>query len=824
MEKSMEDANGPQRIDFPPMPPLPEFPRGQRVPLATNSFTLAIRTSTYIYVYSAKFGEDVPANNTPLRREIVRGLQPELAARFKNYLFAGAVLYSPTDLGTAPLVCTHQAGEGRKYRVEFQRAHTLCVTDILSAHKDPAKAQTAMTFLNMIVKNLLNACNMYPVGRTKKYLLPSAVKKIPDYPIEVWPGFYTSVNLCQKGLLLEIDYSSRILRQESVFEYIRHVQKGRPEGWKEAVKEGIVGHSVLARYGNKQTYVVSDIDFELTPETYQFNEGENKTSILDYFRRKYLIDIKVRDQPLILSVKKQRDGKEQKTYLVPELCSLTGLPEELREDRFALKQFSVYTKLTPDQRIQEAKRLLSSFSSVNRKTSRGAATAPEDKKESVVGTFMASWNMDLAMEPNEIFGRVLLPQEIAVGGGKIIRVPESGQFFFRERVSVPLAMDKWILVHTDRDQSTATTFLDVLYKAAQTFGIVVDYPEYATSRGIKARDFIDALGDAMGRIKDPQIVVFILPPPSAAEYAMLKKFAAAQSPPLLTQMIKAKTLGNQKNLMAVCSKIVLQMNAKRNGDLWKVRVPVSLPRKTMVVGIDISKEGKFACMGFASSYDPGFAKYYTQIMHLQSKQEINTAIGGLLVRALEKFYRETNKKFMPELIVVYRDGLCETQRTAMLVAELQSMMRALGTKFPEYKPKLTYATVHKKIHTRFFAKGGDFPRRSGGERCVLCNPRPGTVVDSGIVDSKKYEFLIMPQYVNEGTGTPARISVLFDTSGLGIEAFEELTNALCYGYFNWQGAIRTPAPCKYAFSHARLISKYVQTLPAEQLLPFVYFL
>ncbi len=424
--------------------------------------------------------------------------------------------------------------------------------------------------------------------------------------------------------------------------------------------------------------------------------------------------------------------------------------------------------------------------------------------------------MQFDSEPYEVTGRILPAQDILLSEGKPLRVGENGQFFFKERIASPLPLDKWILVHTEKDAEVASGFVDTLYRASSTFGITVDYPSYGVSRGIKAKDFIDAITDQMQKVTAPQIVVCILPPPATNEYAAIKRFAVNRSPVLLTQMVKSKTLSNPKNAMAVCSKMVLQMNAKRNGDLWKLRIPAGVPRKSMFVGIDISKEGKYECMGFSSSYDPCFAKYYTQVMQLKDKLQLNTAMGPLMIKALEKFHAETKGRFLPDLLVIFRDGLAEMLRSSVLYTELQSILTSISARYPDYKPKLVYAAVQKKNHTRYFVKS------SSGRG--LENPHPGTVVDSGITTPGKYEFLLMPQHVNEGTGTPAKISVLYDTSGMAIDVMEELVNALCYGYFNWQGAIRTPAPCKYAFSHSRLIAKYVHAQPVEALLPYLYFL
>lgn len=822
MQKSTGEEGGITQLELPKRPILEKAPKGHKVLLATNSYSLHLKTSNFIYVYDAKFTEDVPADNTPLKRCIIKGIKEDLEKVLKLYIFAGSLLYSPTDAG-ATLPSFYFTLKEQKYKIDLSRVHMISVQDILFANKSPAKAQTVSTFLNLIVKNLLSACNMLPIGRTGKYMLPTGAKIIPESKIEVWPGYYTSVNLHEAGLLLEVDYASRILRQETVYDFLKKISASSgAENYAEKMKEELSGKVVLARYGNKQTYTITDIDFTMSPTSYEFDTAEGKVNLEFYLKKKYMISLKDKKQPLLLSIRKQRDGVERKIYLVPELCSMTGLPDELMEDRNAMKLLAVHTKLSPEQRMKEIQKLLKSFMAGDQKPgSPHTVSFPEAHK------IMQAWNLQIDLSPKEVEGSVLLPQEIGLNGTKSMKVNENGQFFFKEFITSPLALEKWILVHTEKDRSLAENFVETMYTAAKTFGIAVEYPTYISISGIRAKNFIDAVKSKMTEKNPPQIIMFLLPPPSVNEYAEIKKFAVSRNPPVLTQMVKTRTINGGKGLMAVCSKIALQINAKRNGELWRVKIPASFPRKTMVVGIDISKEAGLICVGFSSSYDPYYSHYFTQVTLLKKQEQAASVLGLSLVKALQKFLQET-KKFLPELIVIYRDGLTEMQRTSMFMAELQQMTNALRLGFPDYSPKMIYATLNKKIHTRFFTIAGDssssYKKANISEGSGLSNPRPGTIVHSGIVNPNKYEFLFMPQFVNEGTGTPSRIQVLYDTSGLGIEVFEELTNALCYGYYNWQGAIRTPAPCKYALAHAKLVTKYTKKAPADQLLPFLYFL
>eukprot|EP00826_Nyctotherus_ovalis_P023412 TRINITY_DN1798_c0_g1_i4.p1 TRINITY_DN1798_c0_g1~~TRINITY_DN1798_c0_g1_i4.p1 ORF type:complete len:416 (-),score=108.11 TRINITY_DN1798_c0_g1_i4:150-1397(-) len=410
------------------------------------------------------------------------------------------------------------------------------------------------------------------------------------------------------------------------------------------------------------------------------------------------------------------------------------------------------------------------------------------------------------------------------------------RFFFKQRIVTPLNLDKWILVYDNRSYSTAEKFVDVLYNASNTFGIKVDYPEYVETHNVRAEGYIDAIQHAVKKISEPQIILCILPRNAVNEYPKIKRWAITQDPPHLTQMVKFDTLERAKNMMPICSKIILQINAKRNGDLWRIGIPKEVPKKTMMVGIDISREKGFTYLGFSSSYNPVFTKYYTQLMKLEEKTEISGTVGSLLCNAVMRFYEETSKRFFPELIIIYRDGVGDSQKHEVFCSEVESIFRVFADKLENYKPKLLFAIINKKVHTRFFRKntgGGEtFSGRGRGSRRGLAeesrqdlvNPDPGTVIHEDLVDDNLYEFLIMPQHVNEGTGTPVRVHVIYDTSGLSLTVFEELTNALCYGYDNWQGAIRVPAPCKYAFTHARLATRYTRTKPHAQLLSQKYFL
>ena len=52
----------------------------------------------------------------------------------------------------------------------------------------------------------------------------------------------------------------------------------------------------------------------------------------------------------------------------------------------------------------------------------------------------------------------------------------------------------------------------------------------------------------------------------------------------------------------------------------------------------------------------------------------------------------------------------------------------------------------------------------------------------------------------------------------------EMTYNLCYGYYNWSGAVRVPAPLQYASKLAALASATLIKDPVKNLRDKLYFL
>lgn len=248
------------------------------------------------------------------------------------------------------------------------------------------------------------------------------------------------------------------------------------------------------------------------------------------------------------------------------------------------------------------------------------------------------------------------------------------------------------------------------------------------------------------------------------------------------QVIVAKTINKPDNaLRSVAQKIVLQMNVKLGGELWRLPIPI---KKLMVVGIDVYhkiEKGYKSIAGFVSSLNNDQTRWYSKVCFQMVGQELADTLKTAFAASLKK-YAEVNN-FLPDKIFVFRDGVSEGQLPIVSeheVAQLRSCFTA------DYNPQLCVIVVQKRINTRIFA--GSFRQ--------MTNPKPGSIIDHGITSKELFDFFLVSQHVNQGTVTPTHYIVPYDDTGLKPDHVQRMAYKMTYLYYNWCGTIRVPAPCQ----------------------------
>lgn len=88
------------------------------------------------------------------------------------------------------------------------------------------------------------------------------------------------------------------------------------------VEKQLRGQVVLTRYNNR-TYRIDGIEWNMNPNSlFQYKNG--KISYTEYYQTHYQLRVSDLQQPLLLHVQRRKSGND-KIYLLPEFCSMTGL-------------------------------------------------------------------------------------------------------------------------------------------------------------------------------------------------------------------------------------------------------------------------------------------------------------------------------------------------------------------------------------------------------------------------------------------------------------------------------------------------------------------
>ena len=147
------------------------------------------------------------------------------------------------------------------------------------------------------------------------------------------------------------------------------------------------------------------------------------------------------------------------------------------------------------------------------------------------------------------------------------------------------------------------------------------------------------------------------------------------------------------------------------------------------------------------------------------------------------------KRILPRKLIVYRDGLSDSQQRLALNFEIPAINAAL-----EDYPGVGFAYIiaNKKVSCRFFPKDRD------GK---IKGPEPGMIIDKDITSKSTHKnFYMVSQLSRQGAAAPSHYHILYMNEKMNSEEEKiiKLTYKLCYLYFHINAGIKIPAPIQYA--------------------------
>jgi aubergine-like protein len=262
----------------------------------------------------------------------------------------------------------------------------------------------------------------------------------------------------------------------------------------------------------------------------------------------------------------------------------------------------------------------------------------------------------------------------------------------------------------------------------------------------------------------------------------------------VSQVVKAKNIQG-KRAMSVCSKILLQINAKLGGISYIADVDKEIKnRKIMVIGVDSSHTRKRTGVAMVASINESFTDFYNkeQIIKEENKAQLQFCVSSFIAEAVSE-YNKKNKE-IPKSIIIYRQGVSLHQKLQLKeeILQIEEMCKTKNILF-------YYILVNTKTTYKFFEVD-----ESEEE---FYNPESGLLVLDGVTNRNYFEFYIQPQQVTGGSATPTCFHVAYGNMDFP-EMIPKFTFDLCHIYSNWQGTVRIPNVIKAAEKLSKMTAKY----------------
>jgi len=764
--------------------------KGTPIPLFGNYFGFQMRGDRLLLQYRVDINID--EDRTFARKSIVKRIKDKIPA----YLFDGTIMH------TMERIFPEADGKSKEFDSQTDDGQFCKVILKMVGEVQPTDHHYLQVY-NIIMRRMMETLDLQELRRN--YYDANASILIPQYNLEVWPGYITSIRQHEHEVLMVTEIDHKILRTDTALRQMNLIMDKTHS--QDAVKKGLIGCIVMTRY-NKKTYRVDDIDFALrVTSTFEQKDGTKKT-FMDYYHERYNIRITDKNQPMLVSMPKDRDrrgGRTDPVLIPPEMCIMTGLTDEQRSNFNLMKSLSVYTRQGPAQRMDALRRFSTRLSK--------NAKAVEELK---------TWGMELNPNLVPINGRRLDPEFVILGNrNKPYQCDAQADWttkvydrtfggLFR-----PQPILKWMFICPERDFPICSRFLSAMQQAAPGLKLDLRDPKWVKIRDGRPNTYAEELRRQVQL--NPNMIVTAIPSDRDQTYAIVKKMLYCGEHPVPSQvLVLSKSLKKEQTFRSTATKVLIQMTTKLGGAPWSVKIPM---KKTMIVGFDTYHDagnGGKSVGAIVASLDDDYSRYYSNSSIHASRQEMSNNIPTMLLGALKR-WQEANSNELPARIFLYRDGVGEGQLKQIVDTEIQGVLEMLKNCTPEgtETPKFTEIIVSKRIKTKFFTS----PRSGQPD-----NPPPGTVVDDVVTLPERHDFFLISQSVRQGTVNPTSYNIIHNESGLTSDILQRLTYKLTYLYFNWSGTVRVPAVCQYAHKLAYLIGENIKAQPSQHLNDLLYFL
>ena len=745
-----------------------------------NLFEMKFTKEIKMYQYPYEVIPEISKDNMKIRKELFIEPQRQLKAKYGLYLIDSDSMYSLEKVDDINVVKTslRLKNEVNKYEIKINKY----VNPTVINEKDAMKSEIQKHFIELIVKDILLA-NPNIERFKDTYIMLDRVETLnidKFSSVNFYPGFRTSFVETDKGMFLNVVLTHKFIRNKTLLDYMKNFGDLKKKSIQEDINTELKGRSFKVDYA-KRNYIIDEIDFDLNPVNKKLNYEDKTINHIEYYKKAYNIDIKNKDQPLIIVRKK--DSKS--IYFVPELCYLVGIDESDTTNKKFMKKVSECTKMDPTQKVLETNGFIQLLQD---KT--------EDKKTHM-SSKKKSDHYGIKITPlKDLFPAYYMKQPQLLDG--------TGQVFDKYNKEIKLDKNiinkvKWVLFYEDNYDENEKYLLKDFKDASGKYGIKLENPlKVKIPYGAEVDEWIREANKYFGEEKREYDFALFLLGENFYIYPQLKMHSLCHNG-YISQVVKVDTLYNDK-IKNICSNILIQINAKLGGSLYKIQIDKALAgKKLMVIGVDSSKHKDKNNYGtgiaMVATINDSLSNFYSEskIVKINDmKDQFHLCISNFIENAL-KVYEKNNNGKKPDWIIIYRQGVSKEQKE-----KLKPEIREIDETCSNQNIPYYYIFVNTKSTFKFFEKD-----KNG----KYSNPQSGLLVLDGVINHNNFEFYIQPQYVNQGSATPTCFHVAYGNLNFP-ELIPKFTYDLCHLYSNWQGSVRIPHVMKCAEKLSKMTAKY----------------
>ncbi|KAJ0959822.1 hypothetical protein J5N97_000473 [Dioscorea zingiberensis] len=402
-----------------------------------------------------------------------------------------------------------------------------------------------------------------------------------------------------------------------------------------------------------------------------------------------------------------------------------------------------------------------------------------------------SSGISIGTEFMQVEGRVLSAPRLKVGNGEDFS-PRNGRWNFNNKKLVePVKLEHWAVVNFSA-RCDVRFLVNTMIKCGGMKGISINPPFDVFEESIQNRreSALSRVEKMFEYIKSklpgpPQFLLCILPERKNSDIYGPWKRKNLSDVGIVTQCIAPTKVNDQ-----YITNVLLKINTKLDGtnSLLMVEHSPSLPFgfqvPTLILGMDVShgSPGRSDVPSIAAS-----RKW--PLISLPSCSSVLNHQKELLL----DFYT-TSKNRKPEQIIIFRDGVSESQFNQVLNVELDQIIEACKFLDESWCPKFMVIIAQKNHHTKFFS---------------------GTIIDNKVCHPKNNDFYLCSHAGMIGTTRPTHYHVLYDELGFSADDLQELVHSfiICVSILVYQRsttAISVVAPVCYAHLAAAQMSQFIK--------------